>query len=124
MGSDPPETFQHAVSEAIRAHAMGFPDTVEGASCVNRAFAAGGKNFVFLGENDDVCTLRLKVDDSRDDLAAREAREPERYSVGTGGWTKLSFPADEPPPLEDLERWITESFRLLAPKRVQAQADV
>ncbi len=67
-------------------------------SCVNRAFSAGGKNFVFLGEKDDLCTLRLKR---------------------AGGWEKIEFDPSSPPPASDLEAWVDESFTLLAPKRVQ-----
>ena len=100
MDDIPP--FEHAVSETIRARAMSFPDAVEGSSCVNRAFSAGGKNFVFYGEKADVCTLRLK-------LAA--------------GWTKVEFQPDDPPPLGEIEDWMTESFLLLVPKKVQAKLD-
>ena len=97
MGTAP--EFDHAISEAIRAHAMTFPQAGEGSSCVNRAFSAGGKNFVFLGEKADLCTLRLKLAD---------------------GWQKIEFAPDEAPPLADIQAWITESFFLLAPKKVQA----
>lgn len=93
-----PDRFQYEISDAIRAHAMGFPETAEGASCVNRAFSSGGKNFVFLGEKPDLCTMRLKLAD---------------------GWQKIEFAPDDAPPLAEIEAWITESFFLLAPKRVQ-----
>ena len=98
MAESPP-TFRYELSETIRRIALGYPETVEGSSCVNRAFKAGGKNFVFLGEKGDVCKMRLKLED--------------------GGWTLLEFSPDEPPSVSELERWIDESFRLLAPKRVQ-----
>ena len=97
-----PTKFQHPISEAIRSHAMTFPETNEGSSCVNRAFSAGGKNFLFLGEKPDLCTLRLKL---------------------TAGWQKIEFPPDDPPPLEQVEAWITECFFLLAPKKVRALVD-
>ena len=94
------EPFENLVCEQIRDFAMTFPETVEGSSCVNRAFTAGGKNFVFLGEKGSQCTLRLK-------LAA--------------GWTKIEFDGNDAPATAELESWITESFLLLAPKRVAAQ---
>ena len=97
QASDAPD-FRYGVSEAIRRHAMTFPEATEGSSCVNRAFSAGGKNFVFLGEKDDLCTLRLKR---------------------AGGWEKIEFDPSSPPPASDLEAWVDESFTLLAPKRVQ-----
>lgn len=100
MGSAP--EFEYPISEAIRAHAMTFPQTSEGSSCVNRAFSAGGKNFVFLGEKSGLCTMRLKSAD---------------------GWEKIEIDPDDPPPVAELEAQITESFFLLAPKRVRALLD-
>ena len=100
MDDTPP--FQHPVSETIRARAMSFPDAVEGSSCVNRAFSAGGKNFVFYGEKADVCTLRLKL---------------------ATGWTKVEVRPDDPPPLAEVEDWMTESFLLLVPKKIQSKLD-
>ena len=96
--ADAPD-FRYPVSEQIRRYAMRFPEAAEGSSCVNRAFSAGGKNFVFLGEKDDLCTLRLKLD---------------------SGWTKVEFEPTEPPSTSELESWIEESFLLLAPKRVRS----
>lgn len=119
----PAESFRYPVSEKIRAHALTFPETAEGASCVNRAFKAGGKNFAFLGEKDDVCSLRLKLGDSIPEVENRAAAEPDRWQVGKGGWVLVTFPPDDGPEIADLRRWITESFRLLAPKKVLAQFD-
>lgn len=119
--SGPAEKFEHKVSQAIRKHAMTFPQTEEGSSCVNRAFKAGGKNFAFLGEKPEECKLRLKLKDSVPEVEALQEDDPERYQVGTGGWTLLTFPPDDPPASADLKRWITESFHLLAPKKVISQ---
>jgi hypothetical protein len=117
---DVAEEFQHKISERIRSHAMSFPETTEGTSCVNRAFKAGGKNFVFLGEKDDECNIRLKLDASLPEIQALAETDPRRWDVGMGGWTMLRFSPDDPPDTMDLERWITESFMLLAPKKVLA----
>ncbi|MEM7325013.1 MAG: MmcQ/YjbR family DNA-binding protein [Actinomycetota bacterium] len=117
-----PEAFQHAVSDRIRRHALTFPEVEEGTSCVNRAFKAGGKNFVFLGEKDAECNIRLKLGESVPEVEAlAAASEPGRFDVGKGGWAMIRFPPDQPPDDADLERWVTESFLLLAPKRVSAQ---
>jgi hypothetical protein len=112
------EDFRYPISEKIRNHAMTFPEVEEGTSCVNRAFKAGGKNFVFLGEKDEECNIRLKLDGSIPDIRELAETDGERWQVGTNGWTMIRFRPDQPPPLKDLKRWITESFLLLAPKRV------
>lgn len=116
--STAPDEFKHPISEDIRSHAMTFPQTEEGTSCVNRAFKAGGKNFVFLGEKDDECNIRLKLDGSLAEVRERAEGADRKWDVGSGGWTMIRFDPDNPPPLADLERWITESFLLLAPKKV------
>ena len=118
--AEAPEQFQHKVCDTIRDFAMTFPETTEGTSCVNRAFKAGGKNFVFLGEKGDQITMRLKLDASIPEIETR-AKSDDGYEVGTGGWTKLVFDASAAPKTKDLKTWITESFLLLAPKKVAAQ---
>lgn len=117
------EAFRYAVSETVRDHAMPFPETIEGSSCVNRAFKAGGKNFAFLGEKDNECNLRLKLAESIPELEARAVDAPEQWQVGKGGWVLLKFSPDDAPDAADLRRWITESFCLLAPKKIVAQFD-
>lgn len=98
-----PDTFENEICQTIREIALELPETDEGTSCVNRAFSAGGKNFVFLGEKGSAITLRLKLED--------------------GGWTKISFDAADAPDEDDLQAWIVESFRLLAPKKISALLD-
>lgn len=121
--SEAPEQFRHAISERVRSIALSLPEATEGSSCVNRAFKAGGKNFAFLGEDDDGSGLRLKLDASIDDVTARAVDQPDRYQVGDHGWTMLRFAVADQPLDADLDRWITESYRLLVPKRVTAALD-
>ncbi len=120
--SEPIEQFQHEISGAIRSIALAFPETTEGSSCVNRAFKAGGKNFVFLGEKDDETNIRLKLDASIPEIES-QADTDSRFEIGQHGWTMLRFPPNDPPPITDLERWITESFLLLVPKKIAALLD-
>lgn len=96
-GVSEPEDFRYEISSVIRDLAMTFPEASEGTSCVNRAFKSAGKNFVFLGEKDDLCILRLKLAD---------------------GWAKIEFDPADPPAADQLRSWIDESFMLLAPKRL------
>lgn len=119
------EQFEHELSETIRSLALKFPESSEGSSCVNRAFKAGGKNFVFVGETSVGGTpetnIRLKLRDSIPEISQLAKTDPERWQVADNGWAMLRFAPDEPPPTKDLKRWITESFRLLAPKKIVAQ---
>ncbi len=56
-----PDTFAHAFTKKLQVYALTFPDVTEGASCVNRAFKAQKKNFVFIGEKDDAVKVMLKL---------------------------------------------------------------
>ncbi|MEM7094150.1 MAG: MmcQ/YjbR family DNA-binding protein [Actinomycetota bacterium] len=114
-----PENFEFTATETLRQQALGLPNTVEGESCVNRAFSAGGKNFAFVGERKGRCTLRLKLGPSVAELSARAERDGERYQVGSAGWTLVTFAPDDPPPAEESATWIEESYRLLVPAKAQ-----
>ncbi|MCA8990733.1 MAG: MmcQ/YjbR family DNA-binding protein [Planctomycetaceae bacterium] len=103
---------------AIRKLALKYPEVEEGASCVNRAFKARKKAFVFMGMNESTYNVRLKLGDSLEEAEQLAEESPENYSVGAHGWTLLTFPHKQNPPKGLMKRWIDESFRLLAPKKL------
>lgn len=70
----------------------------------------GGKAFLFLGESD----LMLKLDASIADATARGQKKPELLKVGKSGWVTVKHRAAVPVPT--LERWIGESYALMAGK--------
>ncbi|MBZ0112860.1 MAG: MmcQ/YjbR family DNA-binding protein [Thermoanaerobaculia bacterium] len=110
------EHFSNPVTSALRAYATTFPEVSEGASCVNRAFKARKKNFLFVGEKDDgSCKVMLKLGPSLAD-AVELSRVDSRVEAGKSGWATIRFGASEPPDLALLKRWVDESYRLLAPK--------
>ena len=110
------EQFTNPVTLALRDHAMGFPETSEGASCVNRAFKVRKKNFLFVGEKaDGACKVMLKLGPSLDEATERADADP-RFEVGGAGWATVRFGADDLPDIELLEGWVDESYRLMAPK--------
>lgn len=108
------EAFTDPTMLRLRDLALAYPETSEVGSCVNQAYRARKKNFVFLGEKPDECRIMLKLDASREE-AAESAGADERLRVADSGWVTMLFPPGDPPPV-DLGRWIDESFRLLAPK--------
>lgn len=118
------DKFEYDISRQLRALAIAYPGTTEGASCVNRAFKAGGKkNFLFVGEKGDRCRLMLKLAGSVDEARALAQSGPGEVSVGDNGWVTALFEPADHPDLEVLARWVDESFRLLAPKKVLAEID-
>lgn len=112
------ETFTQPISEELRTAAMALPEASEGTSCVNRAFRVGKKAFFYLGEKPDHIRLMVKLGPS---LEAAAAMNDPRVSVGKHGWTTIRMPNDELFGLDQLNSWISESYRALAPKKLVAQ---
>ena len=109
----------HASIEAMRTCALALPHAEEGTSCVNVSFHAGGKNFLFLGRKEEYFTLRLKLGDSLKTAQELAAGKPDNYSAGSGGWTLVTFAYNARFPKKRLQSWIEESYRLIAPKKLQ-----
>ena len=80
------DQFSHHITKALRSHALAFPETSEGQSCVKRAFKARTKNFMFLGEDGDSCNVMLKLGPSLTAARTLAVDEPDRYQVGTTNW--------------------------------------
>jgi predicted DNA-binding protein (MmcQ/YjbR family) len=109
------------MTEPIRAFALRYPEARDGVSCARTALEkrtvnARNKAFVFLGAAD----VMMKLGDSLAEAAERAGREPGRYKVGAHGWVTVGLDAD-PPPRALLERWVDESYRLVAGKQLVAQ---
>jgi hypothetical protein len=112
---------QSKFMEALRKFALRYPEAEEGIACEgtaveSRTVKVRNKAFVFLGLTD----VRVKLRDCLAEAAELAAKEPECYSVGAPGWVKATFRPGQSPPPGLLERWIDESYRLLAPKQLAA----
>ena len=96
--------------------ALRYPEVEVGTACHNLAFKARKKSFLFMGRDDDEWNAKVKLADSIPEAETLAERHPDHYHIGGHGWIELTFPHDQSPPEDLLERWIDESFRLLAPK--------
>jgi predicted DNA-binding protein (MmcQ/YjbR family) len=106
--------------DELRELALALPGTAEGVACAGTAMeahtvTAGGKAFLFHRPED----LRLKLRDALPEATALAAAEPGRYRVGAHGWVTVLLA--DPPPVDLLARWVEESFRLVASKKLVAQ---
>ncbi len=109
------------LAQALRKIALQYPETEEGIACKGTAlecsaFKARNKTFLFMS----TAEVRVKLGDSLTEAAKLASKEPGRYEVGSLGWVKVSFSPHESPPLDLLQRWIDESYRLLVPKQLVA----
>ncbi|MCI0637696.1 MAG: MmcQ/YjbR family DNA-binding protein [Gemmataceae bacterium] len=107
--------------QALRKIALAYPEAEEGIACKGTAlecatFKARNKTFLFLGAAD----LRVKLSESLSEAVKLQAKEPNRYKVGAHGWVAVVFGSDKSTPIDVLERWIDESYRLLVPKQLVA----
>lgn len=118
-----PEHFQHEVILALRTRALAFPEVIEGDSCVKRGFKVRKKGFLYLGEKADEYNVMVKLGPSMDEARRLASSRPDSWSVGKGGWAMLKFDPAERPPEGLLERWMEESYRLQAPKKLVAALD-
>lgn len=116
------ETFTDPCCLALRERALALPEVSEGSSCVNRAFKARKKNFLFLGEKTDEIRIMVKLGPSLPAAETRADDDP-RISVGKHGWLTLRFAPETPLPLDLLGGWVEESYRLLAPRTLVRQLD-
>ncbi len=101
--------------QALRKAALRYPGTEEGVACEgtpieSRTVKARNKAFLFL----TVGHARLKLRESLPEAIKLAQKKPDQLQVGSGGWVKASLSADGSTPLDVLERWIGESYRLIA----------
>ena len=107
--------------DELRRRALRLPGTAEGVACAgttleSRTVTAGGKTFLFLRDTE----IRLKLRDSLPEAATLAAAESDRYSTGAHGWVTIRPPL-APADLDRIERWVEESFRLIASRKLIAQ---
>ena len=104
----------------MRRHGLGFPEAVEDFPWGHTALKVRGKTFAWLGEEDGKLGLTVKLPVSRDFAELFDFAEPAGYGLGRSGWITARFPPDAAPDLDLLKRWIAESYRAVAPKKLAA----
>lgn len=105
---------------ALRAYGLAFPEAVEDFPWEDHpVLKVRGKIFAFLGEEDGF-SLTVKLPVSRDFAETFDFAAPAGYGLGQSGWISCRFGAGETVDLDLLKRWIAESYRAVAPKKLAA----
>lgn len=112
---------EHRTIAGIRKIAESFPEVSVGTVCNKDAHKARNKNFLFLWADDTEYKLKLKLADSLPEAQKLAKAEPDFYSIGSSGWVDIEMLLKKSPPTALLRRWIGESFRLNAPKKLLAE---
>lgn len=111
------------VAARLRAFALSLPDATEEFPWGERVVKVRGKVFVFLGRDEDLASsvgMSVKLPVSRADALESGFGKPTAYGLGKSGWVTLQYEAGDRPDAEQLCRWIEESWRAVAPKRLLA----
>jgi predicted DNA-binding protein (MmcQ/YjbR family) len=106
---------------ALREFGLGLPETFEDFPWEHLALKVRGKVFAFLDASGDALSMTVKLPVSRDFALVFDFAEPAGYGLGRSGWISCRFAAGEAADLDLLKRWITESYRAVAPKKLAAQ---
>jgi predicted DNA-binding protein (MmcQ/YjbR family) len=106
----------------LRAFGLGLPEATEDHPWGHSALKVRGKTFVWLdkGDKGDGLSLTVKLPVSRDFALVFDFAEPAGYGLGRSGWISCRFGKDEPADLDLMKRWIAESYRAVAPKKLGA----
>jgi predicted DNA-binding protein (MmcQ/YjbR family) len=96
----------------------GCPKPTKDSPWGDRVVKVRKKIFVFLGEGAAGSTVGMKLGPSFAAVASMPGVAPMRYELGKAGW--VTIPLRGGPPPELLLEWITESYVLVAPKRLAA----
>ena len=107
--------------ESLRRHGLGFPEAEEDFPWGHTALKVRGKTFVWLDQSDGVLSLTVKLPVSRDFALVFDFAAPAGYGLGRSGWISCRFAPGETPDLDLLKRWLAESYRAVAPKRLATQ---
>lgn len=113
------------IRAALSDAACALPETHVDFPWGERVVKVAGKIFMFLGTDDPAAGsagVGLKLRDSHEEAMATRGARPSGYGLGKAGWVSIPITAEEPP-LDDLERWLVESYRTVAPKRLIAELD-
>ena len=106
--------------EALRSHGLAFPETTEDFPWGHSALKVRGKTFLWLDKSEGLLSLTVKLPVSRDFALVFDFAEPAGYGLGRSGWISCRFGKAETPDLDLMKRWIAESYRAVAPKKLAA----
>ena len=107
----------------LRRYALSFPGAWEDFPWGESVVKVGKKVFVFLGRSGEGLSLSVKLPSSNLLALDLPFASPTGYGLARGGWVTAQFEKDDSPPTELLLRWVDESYRAVATKRLIKELD-
>src|SRR5262249_28540006 len=83
----------------------------------------GKKVFLWLSAEDGGCFFGVRLPSSIDAALTLPGIEPMAYGMAKWGWINATFKKGEAVPVELIGKWLDESFRTVAPKKLVKQLD-
>jgi len=102
----------------LRDFALRYPDAMEEFPWGERVIKVNKKVFVFISRYQGSLRISTKLPNSGIAALTLSFAEPTGYGLGKSGWVTACFDDDGKAPVELLCRWIDESYRAIAPKRL------
>jgi len=112
-----------AAENRLRRFALLFPEVREDHPWGHSAFKVSGKAFLFMASEKTGLSLSMKLPQSGFLALSLPFAQPTGYGLGKSGWVTASFAVGKTPPVDVLERWIEESYRTIAPRKLAALLD-
>ena len=104
----------------LRRFGLGLPEAGEEAPWGHCALKVRNKTFVFLNLDEAELSLSVKLPASRAVALIFDWAEPPGYGLGRSGWVSGRFGLADAIDRDLLKRWIAESYRAVAPKKLAA----
>jgi predicted DNA-binding protein (MmcQ/YjbR family) len=117
----PAATTPKQVPAALRKFALGFPETHEDHPWGECAIKVGKKAFLFMRSDKAGLSLSTKLPESNEDALEHAFAKPTAYGLGKSGWITATFGPNDKVPVPLIKRWIDESYRTIAPKKLVAK---
>ncbi|MGA9525536.1 MAG: MmcQ/YjbR family DNA-binding protein [Myxococcaceae bacterium] len=108
---------------ALRDYGLSFPEVTEEFPWGHRTLKVKKKAFVFMGNDESGFGLSVKLPESGQAALLLPFAEPTGYGLGKSGWVSAKFPPKAEVPVELLKKWLLESYRAVAPKKLAAQVE-
>jgi predicted DNA-binding protein (MmcQ/YjbR family) len=105
---------------ALRRHGLAFPEAAEDHPWGHCALKVRAKTFAWLNLDPGRLGVTVKLPVSRDFALCLDFTEPTGYGLGRAGWVTSVFSDGDAVDLDLLKRWLAESYRAVAPKKLAA----
>jgi predicted DNA-binding protein (MmcQ/YjbR family) len=107
-----------AAEARLRKLALSLPEVREDHPWGHSAFKVAKKAFLFMASENGGLSLSVKLPQSGLLALSLPFAQPTGYGLGKSGWVTASFTRKQSPPIPVLERWVDESYRTIAPKKL------